>query len=113
MKGNFQYQHWSRINLAVDDISASSRNTIGHLVAIKGTIILILHLSLQSHGQPLNHWKGQFTYAWYSIEICDLAKWYNTYPINPVVATIGSMPPGLCYICYSVLNKPLVLLSGY
>ena len=30
------------------------------------------------------------------LRFCELAKWYVTYPVDPVKATNGSMPRGLC-----------------
>ena len=70
-----------------------------HLMAINGTNILMLYLSLQSHCH-LNHIqiteKISLQVLDTQLRFCDLAKWYGTYPIDPVMDTSGSMPPGLC-----------------
>ena len=80
------------------------------LVAINGTIILMLHLSLQSHGH-LNHIRITEKISSQMLDtqlrVCDLAKRYSIYPVDPVVATSDSMLLGLCYISWPSASQIL------
>ena len=74
-----------------------------HVIAINETVILILYLSLQCHCH-LNHIRISENISLEVLDtqlrFCDLAKWHVTYPVDPVMATSGSMPPGLCYMSW-------------
>ena len=68
-KKTFQYSNWSRINLAVDDISASNgiRPPGWHQWDYYPDLTFIFAKSLPPKSHQ-NHWKDQFTDAWYSIK---------------------------------------------
>ena len=78
------------------------------LVALNGIIIILLHLSLQSLCQP-NHIriteKISLQVLDTQLRFCDLAKWYGTYQVDPVIANSRSMPPGLCHVMTQCFHK--------
>ena len=77
-------------------------------VAVNGIIIILLHLSLQSLCH-LNHIrvteKISLQVLDTQLRFCDLTKWYGTYPVDPVIATSRSMPPGLCHVMTQCFHK--------
>ena len=78
------------------------------LVAVNGIIILLLHLSLQSLCH-LNHIriteKISLQVLDTQLRFCDLAKWYGTCTVDPLIATSRSMPPGLCHVMTQGFHK--------
>ena len=101
-KKHLQYLNWSGIDLAVDDVSTPSGilSPGGHWCDYYPDVTFIQAKSLPTKSLH-NHWKDQMRDT--QLRFCDLAKWYSTYPIDPVVATSGTMPPGLCYMRFSNL----------
>ena len=79
-------------------------------MAINATINLMLLLSLQSHCH-LSHIRIAEKISLHVLDaqlrFCDLAKWYGTYPVDPVMISSGNMSSGLFYMSGLSASKTL------